>query len=524
MHSKALAGILAGALLACSSTGESPADGGVDAVASDGAPVEADAGWAFTPSSSVAELTQNNTSAKGWTTSHTVTYGSGSSYSGQKKTVDGFWDEPIGTGAQSPGSANGRVSKAPIDTLLPGHAVPVFVETQNWWGDGSGHIDNGEVSSDPTQIANQVADHLSRGFAGQIVDWYGQGTTADKAMPAIRTNAEAAGGKYQFAVMIDKGLFDHCGETVTCLNDSIAYLVSNYTGSTAYLKDGSGHPIIFYFINQYYPTEYAILTGPGVNAMGTTFVMYEPNGFPKSDPPNTIGEYGWVNPGDTSATTTTGSAGTFAWTTDFGFGNIKSFFGAAASNPTSYAVSDVHKGFEDNLANWSLNRIIDQRCGQTWLQTFHHTGTFGGSASFVGSLDYLASGGKLDLIMVDTWDDYEEGTEIETGIDNCLTTLDVTLSGTTLAWTPTWGTDPMDSSVTGTEDTLFRYSVWAAQEGATQLMDVADLACTAGTCPHSVDLSTLGIRGGPYVFYVQAVGMPSIVSTLGGPTATALTR
>ena len=55
--------------------------------------------------------------------------------------------------------------------------------------------------------------------------------------------------------MIDKGLFTNCRETVACLNGAIAYLVSHYTTSSAYLKDAGGHPILFYFINQYYPTH-----------------------------------------------------------------------------------------------------------------------------------------------------------------------------------------------------------------------------------------------------------------------------
>jgi hypothetical protein len=40
----------------------------------------------------------------------------------------------------------------------------------------------------------------------------------------------------------------------------------------------------------------------------------------------------------------------------------------------------VWKGFDDNLASWGSNRVIDQQCGKVWLQTFHHTGSFGGSS------------------------------------------------------------------------------------------------------------------------------------------------
>jgi hypothetical protein len=88
----------------------------------------------------------------------------------------------------------------------------------------------------------------------------------------------------------------------------------------------------------------------------------------------------------------------------------------------------------------------------------------------MGSLDYLRSGGQLAAVMVDTWDDYEEGTEIETGIDNCLSSVTTSLAGTTLSWSPTWGADPMNSSVTGDESTLYKYSVYLARQGGTDLI------------------------------------------------------
>jgi hypothetical protein len=492
----------------------------------------ADGGWSFHATTTATTLMQNNTSACGsstapcsgaWDQSQTVTYGAGSTYAGTMKTVHAFWDHAVPPGPRAPGSMDGYLSKVPMSALLPGYNVPIWVETQDWWGDGSGHIDNGEVSSSGAQIQDQIADHLSRGIAGQVLDWYGPGTSADKSLPFVRTSAEASGGKYQFAVMIDKGYFTTCGVTVACLNSALSYLTQQYTGSSAYLTDGSGHPLIFYFINSFYPAEYALLQSSGVDTLGTEFVMYEPNGFPGNDPPNTIGEYAWVNPADGTPVSTTGDAGTFPASPDFGFKDLTGFFSNAKSNPSSYAVSEAHKGFDDNLANWSLDRVIDQQCGMTWLQTFNHTGSFAGSSSYLGNANYLATGKHLDFVMVDTWDDYEEGTEIETGIDNCLSSLDVTLSGSMLSWSPTWGVDPMNSSVTGSEATLYKYSVYLAPKGSSSLMWLVDVTCSAGTCGHALDVSTLGITGGPYAFYVQAVGFPSIVSALSSATSATFT-
>jgi hypothetical protein len=508
-------------------------DAAVDARVKTGFDASSDA-WMFAPTLPVASLEQNNTSACGadaapcttaWAQTHSVTYSTGSTYAGQTLSVTAFWDNAVPPGPQAPGSPHGYVSKVPVSALLPDQTVPIWVETQNWWGGGNGHIDNGEVSSKSAQMANEVADHISRGFAGQVVDWYGPGTTADLGLPSVEAAAEASSGAYQFAVMIDKAYFaGGCGETVACLNSGLAYVATHYGTSPAYLKDASGKPIIFFFINQYYTTEYAILTGPGVDAGGAVFEMYEPNGFPGKDPANTIGEYAWVNPADGAGnTTTSGAMGSFAWETDFGFKDLNSYFSAADGNPTSFLVSEAHKGFDDNLANWSLNRVIDQRCGLTWLQTFDHTGTFGGSATYLGNLNYLESGKHLDFVLVDTWDDYEEGSEIETGIDNCMSSLSVTLTGSTLDWAPTWGADPMNAAETGSEATLYAYAIYAAAKGTQTVMWLGDVLCTNGMCDHSVDVSGLGVRGGPYVFYVQAVGQPSIRNHLAGPTAASYT-
>jgi hypothetical protein len=489
-HLVALVAVAAGAFCACLGPPslDPPGDGGPpDGAAADGV------AWAgFKATTSAAQLTANNTSAS---SSWTGMVANGADGGG----VNAHWDAPAG-----------NVSKVPVSALLAGHDIPVWVASQNWWAPGSGHIDNGEDSTSSSQIAAQVSDQISRGFAGQIVDWYGAGTTADRALAFIKTNAEASGGKYQFAVMIDKGYFQNvCGETVACLNQAIDYIVSTYAGSSAYLKDSSGHPIIAFFVNQYYPTEFLTVSSSGIAYENTEFLMLEPNGFSGTAPPQTAGEYAWINPTD-------GTAG------DSGFADLTSFFSNALNNQQSAIWSAVYKGFDDELASWGANRVIDQQCGRVWLETFQHSGSFGGSSSYMGSLDYVAQGGRLDAIMVDTWDDYEEGSEIETGIDNCLSNLKVSLVGSTLSWTPVWGADPMDASVTGTEATIYEYSIYVTPQGSTQLMWLADSPCSSTTCEHSIDVSKFGITGtAPYVFYVQAVGQPSIRNTLGGPTSTA---
>ena len=52
-------------------------------------------------------------------------------------------------------------------------------------------------------------------------------------------------------------------------------------------------------------------------------------------------------------------------------------------------------------------------------------------AGFVGHVRNYT--GRLDAVQVVTWHDYEEGTEIQSGIDNCLT-LSASVNGSMLSW------------------------------------------------------------------------------------------
>jgi hypothetical protein len=66
------------------------------------------------------------------------------------------------------------------------------------------------------------------------------------------------------------------------------------------------------------------------------------------------------------------------------------------------------KGFDSETASWYYpnGRVIAQQCGQVWLNSFAENNGHP----------------NVNFIQVSTWDDYEEGSEFETGIDNCFST------------------------------------------------------------------------------------------------------
>jgi len=154
----------------------------------------------------------------------------------------------------------------------------------------------------------------------------------------------------------------------------------------------------------------------------------------------------------------------------------------AQQNPQKLAVAAAFKGFNDTLASWGTNRVIDQDCGQTWIQSFNEIGKF------------YSGGNQLAVLQIPTWNDYEEGTAIEMGIDNCVFLIP-SQSGSTVSWT-----------VNGQENTIDHYTVFISTNGKnlSPLIDVP-----AGT--HSVDLSKLTASSNTtYFVFVKAVGMPSI--------------
>ena len=98
-----------------------------------------------------------------------------------------------------------------------------------------------------------------------------------------------------------------------------------------------------------------------------------------------------------------------------------------------------------------------------------------------------------------TWNDYEEGTEIESGISNCLT-ISATASGNTLQW-----------SIQGNSNTVDHYVAYVSTDGQ-NLMPMPDLNVGTG----SMNLCSYSVPNGSYTFYVQAVGKPGMTNQISG--------
>ena len=373
--------------------------------------------------------------------------------------------------SQSNGNlGSSKISKVDIHSLLyPGAQTKIFAHLMLWFGQSS-HMNVGYTSTDPAQVKRQITDMISRGIDGVVMDWYGPNNAIDQAAKLVMYEAETHPG-FTFAIMVDSGAIrrDSCSgcDPEQALVQDLQYVEQTYFPSPAYLRVG-GRPVVTNFdIDLHYQVDWtAARAGLATDPL---FLFQNGNGFSHliSD-----GSYSWDIP--TSS--------------DRGMSYLTGFYETGMRFPGKQTWGTAYKGFNDQLASWGLQRSMAQQCGQTWLQTFSKINRLYNSAN------------PLPAVQLVTWNDYEEGTEIESGIDNCVS-LSASLATNWLQW-----------SVSGNENTIDHYTVYISADGK-NLMPLVNM----GTGSHSLEMCSYSLGSGPYILRVQAVGKPNLRNQLSGP-------
>ena len=369
----------------------------------------------------------------------------------------------------------GNVSKVPINALLySGANTKIYAHYMPWFGSSS-HMNVGYRSDDGAQVKKQVDDMISRGIQGAIVDWYGPAATLqDTSTKLVMKEAEGHAG-FTFAVMEDAGALVTAAEQNGCdvtsqLISDLNYIVSTFTSSPAYIKVNGKTPIFMFGVTGWYE-DWARVQAALPSSVALIF----------------RGDEGLR---------LTASGGAFQWldiSSDDPFDEEiaaqDAFYNAAKQKPSFITLGSAYKGFNDTAAKWSTNRVVDQHCGQTWLDTFANIG------------QHYSTSNQLPALQIVTWNDYEEGTAIELGIDSCVF-LQPSISGNNLSWTVNGGS----------EATIDHYTVFSSSDGQ-NLAKLADLP--AGT--HAFDLSSSKLTSSS--LYIKATGKPSIRNVMSAPIA-----
>ncbi|HSY16794.1 MAG TPA: hypothetical protein VK815_00605 [Candidatus Acidoferrales bacterium] len=381
----------------------------------------------------------------------------------------------------------GHVSHVDVHTLIPNRPdLRWFANGCCWWGEGlSHHVDNGTTNTTAAYAAAMVNDLESRGFDGLIFSWYGIGDQTDVVAKNVQKYLNSTNNpntNFTFTIMIVCGFFQG-GEGSNNFVKSIKYCETNYFTDAHYEKE-KGHPLLMFF--NVYP---AFITN-----------STEVNGIKAHTSANTY----WVQEG-TSYISDSWVDMTFLWTQDHNGPNTNWMatdpynlvnvtngdFQAIKSHPSKQGYAAMCARFNGTLTAdpaWSLGKYLPSDYG---LCEVERAATISQAIST-----------NMTRMQWATWSDYEEGTEVELGVENNIS-LTTAVNGSILSWTNT----------SGDVRTVDHFDVYAATNGTAALL----ASVPSGT--YQTNISQLGLNAGSYQLYVNAVGKPCMRDHLSPPVS-----
>ncbi len=426
---------------------------------------------------------------------------------------DGFDANPNDIGVQTlvPSSPAGHVSNLSVKQLMySGWDGRLICEYQPWFG-LSTHKSVGYNENSAATVAAQDSFMLTEGCDINLVDYYGSLDAKQSFNLAtantIFTDLNARGGyPLKFGILEDKGaLKSTCptsgqteSATVSCLQKALMtemdYINTNYANSLVYWTD-AGQPVIAYFGGK---GDWPVLTTTDWDAVWSAvkahtdtypvtfkyifqFGSFTANAYDS-------GRYGWVQP------PAYGASQQFWWGSNSNASPVylDNFYTAGFNHPSQLTIGALYKGFDDYNASWSANRVIAQQCGQVLLNTANEISKYFGGTN-----------PQIPYVQVITWNDYEEGTAAEEGIDNCYT-VSSSLSGNILSWSLI-----ASDSTYASMSTVHHFNVYFADAGNNLYPAAMNLAVST----NSLDLSSL-VAPGTWTMYVEMVGQPLIINRM----------
>jgi len=291
------------------------------------------------------------------------------------------------------GSGSARIQ--PLKYKAAGPNPEVLAVYEAWFGHPE-HISVGYSSNDPKTIEHQIARAKAMGISGFVVDWYGDRQPYIDKNYALMQNL-AAKNQFKVAMMYDEtsqddGATDEAIADFTMFHET--YLKSNSAGRQAYLTY-QGRPVIFIFPKGHH-TDWDKVRSV-VNQWNPAPLLIQEN-IPAKYVNDFDGFYAWVGLGGTG------------WSADgsnWGEQRLDDFYRTMGTKyPDKIVVGGAWAKFDDSKASWGLNRHIAARCGQTWRDTFNFWRR-------------VFPNDPPPFLLVETWNDHEEGTAIEDGIPSC---------------------------------------------------------------------------------------------------------
>jgi hypothetical protein len=419
-----------------------------------------------------------------------------------------------------------NISLANMKTLMyAGFNGLILCVFQPWFGNNQ-HISIGKDLSSPTVEVQERNNMIARGCDIAVLNWYGQTSFPDSVAQVWRNDLDTcrttlAGGCLKLTFQADHGTVS--GGTIGGFETDVTYTFNNYMNHPSWWQitfGGKVRPIYITFgwggtlanadwgtIKTFIHTNLATGTGePILIAEGT-------NGL--SAFTNLDGANNWVgvdNYDNAASGTVTlqGISGTVQFNPHFLTGNSFStddFYtqALAAEGNGRVQIGVAYPGFNDTNADstgWGFQaphtqgRKNARQCGQVWLNAFKRASVAGYSVAH-----------QLKYMMIATWNDYEEGTAIEPGIDGCFT------PGTSLASSNLTVTLTKNDATFASLTTVNSIDIYASSDGGTTGTRIGSLAPSLSQV---TDLNTYPLLqvGTTYRIYAYMVGIAGLQNKL----------
>ncbi len=277
------------------------------------------------------------------------------------------------------------------NVLAPGLYPKLLAVYMPWFGDHT-HMDVGYSSQDPAVLRKQIQQARQMGISAFVVDWYGESNPYSDHNFALLQQV-ASESHFQVALLYNEA----ADEDSQATDDAIAALdkaYASYLGPAAKYRDAyltyNGSPMIFIF-----PKSGHVDWNQVRQHCNTwdrpPLLIYKDQ--PQAQYANDFaGSYAWVQPGPGG------------WAPDgsnWGEAYLEDFYKTMQKHPDKIAVGGAWPGFDDSAAKWGLNRHMQSACGKTLDETLNFYQR------------YYDSSKPLPFLLIETWNDYEEGTAIE---------------------------------------------------------------------------------------------------------------
>ncbi len=374
----------------------------------------------------------------------------------------------------------GHVSKTDVHTLIPRRPdLRWFAHATPWFGTSS-HINIGLNNNTASYVAAMITDMKNRGFNGVVIDWYGSTDSTDGVTQKIKSYlASLTNNTFTYIIMVDKGVKGGTG--TNNLQTQIQYCQNQYFTDPNYEHEPltNGMPILMFF---------GVRSAIGATAMAGVKAF-------------TGGQMVWVEQG-TSYLSESWEDESFQWTDEFDTGvNASDPFNLSAvtsqfttiKNSGKKAFGAMCSQFNGTLTKsvgWSEGKYLPSSNGLCLVQR-------------AGVINFQIPS-NMTRMQWPTWSDWEEGTEVEAGIENNYAVTGLVNTSNLLSWTIT----------AGDERTIDHYEIYAASNGVN--------AAFLGSVPngvHQTNLNQVGLAPGSYQLYIDAIGKPCIRDHLSPPVS-----